>query len=141
MTKKTTKKPVKKAAPKAAAKAAPKASVAVTCTCAVPCTQRKGGWAKRLFWLIVAFALGFAACFFCPVAQQHRAGGMMRHNFDDNGCLIVEKIRCPERVQRLMAADLNRDGCITRAELKAWRKEHRGEDCPHAEKKGRKFRK
>ena len=138
MTKKTTKKVVKKpaarkAAPKAAAKPVLKTTPvatapASTCTPATCCGGKKGHWLKKVLLIIVVFALGYAACFFCPKKPGH---GMMR-KFDQNGCLMMERIKCPMLAQKVMAADLDNDGCITRQEFRAWKKSVRGEPCPYA---------
>ena len=44
---------------------------------------------------------------------------MMRHiQFDDNGCVMLESIKCPKLLERLATADDDANGCISRVELK-----------------------
>ncbi|MCL1786211.1 MAG: hypothetical protein FWG39_03630 [Alphaproteobacteria bacterium] len=134
-TKKTTKKTVKKAAvkkapaAKTAVKTAPVAAAPV-CACDAKCCGGKFRWVKKALVLVLVFALGYAACFFCP----KKMGRMMMWKFDSNGCLMVEKIKCQAMAQRVAAADLNNDGCITRKELREWKKSFKSEKggCPFA---------
>ena len=120
-----TKKTVKKAAsaPKPIVKAAPVAAAPVSTTCECNCNgHRRGFWhfAKKLLVYIIVFLLGVAACKLCCY-KHHGFGKHMRFSFE-NGCLDVSKIKCPMLAQKVMAADANGDGCITKAELRAWKK-------------------
>ena len=101
------------------------------CGCAQgnPCKCGGGFWRfiKKLFWFLVIFALGFAAC--ALLCNNHGPRGprgpKMPIEFV-NGCLDMEKIPCPEMKTKLMAADVNNDGCVSREEYKAVKAQMRG---------------
>jgi len=137
MAKKTVKKPIVSAAAKPAAAPAP-ATMACNCNC--DC-HRHGFWhfVKKVIILAIVFLIGVAVCHFGCCKKRHM---MMKHmSFDANGCLDMSKIKCPVKAERLMAADLNGDGCITKAELKEWRMakfermeaQEANEECPDEE--------
>ncbi|MDR1207022.1 MAG: hypothetical protein LBK26_01250 [Rickettsiales bacterium] len=120
-----TKKTVKKVVAKAAAKPAPKAVAPVAdsvCNCGCACGCRGGFWrfVKKLIIFAIIFALGFAACKFC-CCGHHGMKKHMRFAFVE-GCLDVSKIKCPEMLQKVMAANANGDDCITKEELAVWKK-------------------
>lgn len=150
--------PVKKApVKKAAAKKAPVKTVAapaveekvvMTAPMAAPCAQdcgcnggkkcKCGGFGrflKKLVIFLVIFALGFTAAKFCTMHKMHRGFGGPRVEFV-NGCADVSKIACPEMAAKIAAADVNGDGCISKEEFKAAKKEMRKEmrgckgECP-----------
>ncbi|MCL2017439.1 MAG: hypothetical protein FWG80_01525 [Alphaproteobacteria bacterium] len=113
---KKTKTAVKKTAPKTIA-----TPVATACSHDTGCAcKAKGRGLKKILWLIVVFALGFAAGKFC-VSQKHGWKHHMRWSFT-NGCLDTSKIKRPMLAQKILGADVNNDGCITKAELKEWKK-------------------
>ena len=94
------------------------------CGCHGHCACRGGCWGfvKKLFWLLVVFALGFAACMcLCDGRHGGRRGPKMPVEFV-NGCLDTTKIACPEFATKVLAADANNDNCITRDEYKAFKK-------------------
>ena len=104
-------------------KVAPMKSVAAPTACVCPggCACRpKSGWFKKLFWLVVIFALGFAACKFCCGKHDWKKHRM--HWTFVNGCMDTSRIKCPAIAQKIMTADLNNDGCISKEELRAWKK-------------------
>ena len=117
MKRKPTKKPA--GATKSVAATAAVPSMTVQCQCG----HRHGFWhfVKKLIVILIIFALGFAACKFMCGRHMKR----MHFSFDANGCLDMSKIKCPMKAAKLMAADLNGDGCITREELRAWRESKR----------------
>ncbi len=91
------------------------------------CKCGGGCWGviKKIFWFLVVFALGFAACMFlCNGSYNGRRGPKMPVEFV-NGCLDVAQIKCPEFAKRVMMADANRDNCITRDEYRAFKKQAR----------------
>ena len=85
-----------------------------------PCKCGGGFWRfiKRLFWFLVIFALGFATCMLlCSHGPRHHRGPKMPIEFV-NGCLDMNKIECPEFRAKLMKADMNNDGCVSREEYR-----------------------
>ena len=139
MAEKTTKKATKKVATKATAKKAPvkktvtkkapaKKEVAPvvelhacgcdkSCPCGGHCECKKhhcGFW-KKLIVVLVFFALGFAAAKMIPCQKR---GKMPKPQFDDNGCLVV---KCQKMMEKMPEIDLNNDGCVDKAEIKAFK--------------------
>lgn len=55
-----------------------------------------------------------AHMFFCPVCP-HKAKPHIQ--FDENGCAVVESIKCPEFSKHLEMIDVDHDGCITKKEM------------------------
>lgn len=137
--------PVKKAAPaakkpavKKAVAPAPKAVAAPVmekhgcgcghdCGCGGNCGCRKGSrfgrFMRKLVWFIIIFALGFAAAKLCCCGPRHYGP---RVHFT-NGCLDVSSVKCPKLAQALPAMDINQDGCITRDEFRAVKRQMRAE--------------
>lgn len=133
--------PVKKAAPKkTAAKTAKMPEVKAptmpapemhSCgcghDCACGCNHSRGGFGrffKKLIVALIIFALGFmAAKMFCCDKPHFRGP---RVHFVE-GCLDVSSVECPKLQAALPAMDINQDGCITRDEYRAVKKEMRRE--------------
>lgn len=120
------KKPVKKTV--AAAPVAKKPIPAVEIPLPDPychCTKRK----RNMILTCVStgcFLLGILVCHlaFCT-CHKHNKPHM---NFVD-GCLDIASVKCPKMLQDLPKIDVNRDGCVTKAELRAAKKmmrHHRG---------------
>lgn len=100
----------------------------VDCGCHGNCGCHSGGcWGfiKKLFWFLVIFALGFAACL-CVCSYGHRGhrGPKMPVEFV-NGCLDTSKIKSAEFAEKVMTADVNNDNCISREEYRAVKKQMR----------------
>ena len=140
MADKTTKKVAKKTTTKTTAKKAPvkktvakkapvkKAAAPVvethkcgcdkSCPCGGHCECKKhhcGFW-KKLIVVLVFFALGFAAAKMMPCPKR---GKMPKPQFDDNGCLVV---KCQKMMEKMPEIDLNNDGCVDKAEFKAFKR-------------------
>ena len=61
------------------------------------------------------FVLGaMSARFFMKVHHMP----MPHVDFDDNGCVVVDSIKCPKMLEKLQSADMDSDGCITKQEFK-----------------------
>ncbi|MBQ5699671.1 MAG: hypothetical protein IIV74_00020 [Alphaproteobacteria bacterium] len=83
------------------------------------CTKKKctfGRFLKKLILFLIIFALGFAAAKMCCCDKRGKMGP--RPEFE-NGCLVV---KCPKMAEMMPAMDTNADGCVTREEFKAMRK-------------------
>lgn len=132
--------PVKKvAAKKPAVKAAPVADARPTmaapemhgcgcgadCKCACRGGSKFGRFVKKLIIALIIFALGFAAAKLCCCDKHHNMRGP-RVSFV-NGCLDATEITCPKLLEALPAMDINQDGCITRDEYRAVKKQMRRE--------------
>ena len=72
---------------------------------------------KKFIILLIVFALGFAVAKI-TCCRGHRHMPKMQPKFD-NGCLVMDSIKCPKMVQDLRNADADMDGCISRAEFDA----------------------
>lgn len=118
--------PVKKAAAK---KVTPAPMAAHTCPCGNDChcgTPCKcGGALKKIVIFLVIFALGFAATKYLDGGCKHMRRGP-RVEFT-NGCLDMASVKCPKLAEALPAMDINQDGCITREEYRAVKKQMRRE--------------
>ena len=66
--------------------------------------------------MVVFFALGFAAAKMLPCPKR---GKMPKPQFDDNGCLVV---KCQKMIEKMPEIDLNNDGCVDKAEFKAFKR-------------------
>ncbi len=96
-----------------------------TCPCNGNCECKKhhcGFW-KKLIVVLIFFALGFAAAKMMPCPKR---GKMPKPEFA-NGCLVV---KCPKIAEKLPQIDINADGCVDKAEFKAFKKKMR-----HAKRK------
>jgi len=91
------------------------------CHCA-KCGSKFGRFMRKLILFIIIFALGFAAAkLFC--GPRHHGPRM---NFV-NGCLDTASVKCPKLLESLPAMDINQDGCITRDEFRAVKRQMRAE--------------
>ena len=82
------------------------------------CSKKKctfGRFFKKLILIMIIFALGFVAAKMC----NHHGPRRPRPVFE-NGCLVV---KCPKLAERAPMMDADGDGCITRAEFKAAKKQ------------------
>lgn len=92
-----------------------------SCPCGGNCECKKhhcGFW-KKLIVMLVFFSLGFAAAKMLPCPKR---GKMPKPQFDDNGCLVV---KCQKMIEKLPEIDTNADGCVDKAEFKAFKKQMR----------------
>lgn len=136
-TKKTATKTVAKKAPaKKAVKKAVKPVVAKPVVADIPaperychCTKRKRNTILTCTF-IGSFLLGLLTyhLLFCP-AHPHFGP---RIEFV-NGCANVESIKCPKMLQELPMIDADHNGCVTREELRAAKKEMRHHKKPAGE--------
>lgn len=131
MAKKTVKKAVAKKAPAkkvvkpavAAPVAAPAVAAAPACGCGCGCKCGGfGRFVKKLVVFLVIFALGFAAAKFCP----HMGKRFHKGPEFVNGCMDVTKIKCPVMLEKIQTLDADANGCITREEFRAGKKEMHG---------------
>lgn len=103
------------------------------CACGHDC---KCGCHKSAFWrfvrnliiLAIVFALGvFSARWIMggPRGMHH----MPRIQFDDNGCVVMDSVKCPKMLEKLAMADADSNGCVSRDEfhssMREMRKMHR----------------
>lgn len=126
------KKPVKKTTTKKVAPVAAAPVAPVTCNCGCGCRGGFGRFLKKLIVFLVIFALGFVAGKLCDHAKRMHK---MMPKFD-NGCMVTSKIKCPEMLARVAALDVDANGCITKEEFRAGKKEFfRGKKCGGEEKR------
>ncbi len=126
-TKKTMKRLVAKKAP---VKPAPVMEHKCDCGRDCPC-HRHGHFIKHLILWAIIFALGMVCGkMFC--CGHHGFKHMPKmHPVFDNGCLRMNSIDCPMMREKLMAADVNGDECVSIEEYKAVKKEMRKEMREH----------
>ncbi len=105
------------------------------CMCGNACKcahrgSRFGRIMKKIIIAIILFALGFAAAKFCPCNKMDKFGPHgprgPRVEFVD-GCMDTTSVQCPKLRDALPAMDINQDGCITRDEFRAVKREMRRE--------------
>ena len=94
------------------------------CECGENCKcvrrgSKCGRFMLKLIIVLIIFALGFAAAKFVDGKCFYRGP---RVAFD-NGCLDVSSVKCPKMQAVLPMMDIDRDGCITREEYRAIKKE------------------
>lgn len=90
------------------------------CQCAASCgCGCHGGKFKKFIVLLIVFALGFAVAKI-TCCRGHRMP-KMEPNFE-NGCLVIDSIKCPKMQQELVFADTDMNGCITRMEFDSVKK-------------------
>ena len=121
-TKKTTKKVVAKKAP---VKSAPVMEHKCECGGNCKCHCHGGAhWVKHLIVWAIIFALGMVAgkMFCCHHGFKHMP---KMHPVFVNGCVDMESVKCPKMIEKLAAADVNGDNCISVEEYKAVKKEMR----------------
>lgn len=127
-TKKTTKKmPAKKAVVKSAPVMEHK------CACGEPCRCHCHGGAhfiKHLIVWAIIFALGMVAGKMLPCGHGFKHMPKM-HPVFVNGCLDMSSIECPKMQEKLAAADMNGDNCVSVEEYRAVKKEMRKEMREH----------
>lgn len=138
------------AAPAVEEKVVMAAPVAAPCAkdCGCGCNNGKkcrcggfGRFLKKLVIFLVIFALGFAAAKFCTMHKFHKGFRGPRVEFV-NGCVDLAKVPCPELAAKIAEADVNGDGCVSKEEMKAAKKEMRREmhgkrqGCPMARGEG-----
>ena len=126
--KKTTKKmPAKKAVVKSAPVMEHK------CACGEPCRCHCHGGAhfiKHLIVWAIIFALGMVAGKMLPCGHGFKHMPKM-HPVFVNGCLNMSSIECPKMQEKLAAADMNGDNCVSIEEYRAVKKEMRKEMREH----------
>ncbi|MDR2413274.1 MAG: hypothetical protein LBD50_03645 [Rickettsiales bacterium] len=108
-----------KATQPAAAMAQPSCACGSGCKCG-----GFGRFVKKLIVFLVIFGLGFAACLYCCGTHRQFRKDFFHPEFV-NGCFDASKIKCPEMLGKLNAADANADGCITKEEFRAIKKNFR----------------
>ncbi len=86
------------------------------CPCGCKCGCRGVRFFKKFVVILIVFALGFVAAKMC-------CGGP-RPKFV-NGCMDVASVKCPKLQNALPMMDTDNDGCITRAEFKAFKHQMR----------------
>ena len=93
------------------------------CQCAASCGCGCGchcGKFKKFIVLLIVFALGFAvAKITCCCGRHHMP--KMQPKFE-NGCLVMDSIKCPKMQSELIFADTDMNGCITRMEFESVKK-------------------
>lgn len=95
------------------------------CQCHAKCGGgcRFGRFVRKLLLALIIFALGFAAAnVFCGNGPRSMRGP--RVDFV-NGCVDMASVKCPQLTQMLANADANSDGCISREEYRAAKREFR----------------
>ncbi len=93
------------------------------CKCGCHGGSKFGRFLKKLIFILIIFALGFAAAKLCDDGRYFRGA---RPHFR-NGCLVVPSIKCPQMQALLPVMDMDQDGCITRSEYKAVKDEFRAQ--------------
>ena len=93
----------------------------VECGCDKHCCCCRGrsfiGFCIKVVILCIVFLLG---CISAPWLMRGAHQSMMRHiEFSDNGCVVMESVKCPKMLEVLATADVNNDGCVSREEFKA----------------------
>ncbi|MBP5485196.1 MAG: hypothetical protein J6Y07_00600 [Alphaproteobacteria bacterium] len=125
VTKRTTKRPVMTTVP------APEVH---ECHCGTSCgCGCHGGKFKKFIILLIVFALGFAVAKI-TCCHGHRHMPKMQPKFE-NGCLVMDSIKCPKMQQNLIVADVDLNGCISREEFRAVKKSMFKEMREHREER------
>ncbi len=92
------------------------------CHCGAGCRCGCGGKIKKFIVLLIVFILGFAVAKFTCCRGGHRAPNMMKPTFE-NGCMVMESVKCPKMREMLSRADADMNGCITMDEYKSAKRE------------------
>ena len=124
-TKKTTKKTaVKKTTVKKAPVMEPKCACGENCQC-----HCHGGahWVKHVIVWAIIFALGMVAGKMLGCCHKHHPNMPEKNPVFINGCLDMNSVECPKMQEKLMAADVDGNECISIEEYKAVKKEMRKE--------------
>lgn len=93
------------------------------CKCGCHGGTKFGRFLKKLIFILIIFALGFAAGKLCDNGRYFHG---MRVDFN-NGCLVPSSVKCPQMQALLPVMDMDQDGCITKAEYRAVRNEFRSQ--------------
>ncbi len=124
----TTKKVATKKTPVKKAPVAPVVADVKPCGCDKNCAcqgnchehcacHHKCGFFKKFILFLIIFALGFVAAKMCCCKQ----GCMFKQRPTfENGCLVV---KCPKMQQMIPMMDANHDGCVSKEEFGAHRKQ------------------
>ena len=105
-----------------------KCACGANCACGGKCGCRGGGFWRflgKLIILAIVFALGFATAKMCCCGGKFGPMNRGARPVFVNGCLDVASVKCPKMVEMLPAFDVNADGCITREEYRAVKREMR----------------
>ena len=108
-TKKTIKKETRRAAPVVSA---PEPHA---CPCGCGCHHGKF---KKFVVLLIVFLLGFAVAKMTSCRGPHMHGMPKIHPVFQNGCLVMDSIKCPKMVEALQNADADANGCISKEEFR-----------------------
>ena len=124
--KKMTKPVAKKSAKKSVAKRVVRpvvveAPVATQChcggNCCCGCGHRFIHFCIKLILLCLVF---FAGALTAPYFMRGEYHAMMRHvQFDNNGCLVYDSVKCPKMLETLKEAYPDMNACITRDAFRA----------------------
>ena len=123
-TKKITKTTVKKSTVK------PEPAMDHTCLCGERCNCHCHGyahWVKHVVAWAIIFALGMVCGKMICGCNHHGKYIPKLNPVFENGCLQMDSIECPKMTEKLMAADVNGDNCISMQEYKAVKVEMRKE--------------
>lgn len=92
------------------------------------CTKRKRNCILTCVSL-GCFLLGFLVSqLFCCCCKKHQP----KLQFNENGCVVVESIKCPKMLEELPMIDADHDNCITKAEMRAAKRAMRHHKRPIA---------
>lgn len=94
------------------------------CGCHTGCGGKFLRFIKWLLIIVIFFILGFATAKI--IDERGYDARAPRVDFED-GCLVVESVRCPMMAEKLPLMDVNQDGCISKEEFNMFR-----QDCPRA---------
>lgn len=90
------------------------------CHCCCCCGHRVIRWCIKVILLCIVFVAGMAVA---PLFMHDKP--MHHMEFDDNGCVVLESVKCPKMLETLSVADTNADGCISREEIESAKHEMR----------------
>jgi len=124
--KKTTKKTIVK---KTAVKSAPVMEHEHKCPCGEGChCHGRAHWVKHIVVWAIIFALGMVCGKMFCCGGHHGMKHMPKMNpVFENGCLKMDSIDCPMMREKIKAADVNGDECISLEEYKAAKSEMKKE--------------
>ena len=96
------------------------------------CCCHGGGFFGILIKIIILCMVFLLGCISAPWLMRNPHKHMMNHiKFDDNGCVVLDSIKCPKLLESLATADDNADGCISKMELRnAMSEMHHGAPLP-----------
>jgi hypothetical protein len=123
--KKTTKN-IKTTAKKATVKKAPVVEQETPCPCGCGCGCHKHGFMhflKKLIILAIVFLLGMFAGQSIHFGKPKSCPFNHMQPVFTNGCLDMSAIKCPKMQEKLLAADVNGDGCVSAEEYKAMKQQ------------------